>query len=205
MLKVWGRNNSSNVQKVMWCVGELGIPHERVDAGRQFGIVDGPEYRAMNPNGKIPTIEDQGVVLWESNAICRHLARRHGRLMPSSLADQARVDMWMDWQQTELGMGVGPVFIGLIRTEPEKRNMAAIDAAKMSAIASMKMLDDELGRHLYVVGNTFTVADIPIGVMAFRYKALIPESPTYANVDRWYAALLERPDFRQHVTDIPLT
>jgi glutathione S-transferase len=111
----------------------------------------------------------------------------------------------MDWQQTELGMGVGPVFIGLVRTEPEKRNMAAIDAAKMAAIASMKMLDDELGKHLYVVGNTFTVADIPIGVMAFRYKALIPESPTYAHVDRWYAALLERPAFRQHVADIPLT
>ncbi|WP_439572848.1 glutathione S-transferase family protein [Phreatobacter sp.] len=205
MLKVWGRNNSSNVQKVMWCVGELGIAHERVDAGRQFGIVDGADYRAMNPNGKIPTIEDQGVVLWESNAICRHLARRHGRLMPAALADQARVDMWMDWQQTELGMGVGPVFIGMVRTPPEQRDNAAIDRARKLAIASMKMLDDELGRHLYVVGNTFSVADIPIGVMVFRYKALIPESPAYAHVDRWYSALMERPAFREHVTDIPLT
>jgi glutathione S-transferase len=205
MLKVWGRNNSSNVQKVMWCIGELGIAHERVDAGRQFGIVNEPAYKAMNPNSKIPTVEDQGVVLWESNAICRHLARKHGRLMPAALADQARVDMWMDWQQTELGQGVGPVFIGLVRTAPEKRDMAAIDAAKMASIAAMQILDAELSQHLFVVGNTFTVADIPIGIMAFRYKALIPESPAYAHVDRWYAAISERPAFRAHVSGIPLT
>ncbi|MBL8570521.1 MAG: glutathione S-transferase family protein [Phreatobacter sp.] len=205
MLKVWGRNNSSNVQKVMWCIGELGVPHERVEAGRQFGIVDEPHYRAMNPNGKIPTAEDDGAILWESNAICRHLARKHGRLMPTALADQARVDMWMDWQQTELGAAVGPVFLGLVRTDPDKRNMAAIDAAKMSAIAAMKVLDAHLAGHLYVVGNTFSVADIPMGVMAFRYKALVPESPAYANLDRWYAAIGERPAFRAHVSGIPLT
>jgi glutathione S-transferase len=205
MLKVWGRNNSSNVQKVMWCIGELGIAHERVDAGRQYGIVNDPDYKAKNPNAKIPTVEDEGVILWESNAVCRHLARRHSRLMPAALADQARVDMWMDWQQTELGAAVGPVFIGLVRTEPEKRNVGAIDAAKMASIEAMKILDAELSQHLFVVGNTFTVADIPIGVMAFRYKALIPESPAYAHFDRWYAAISERPAFRAHIADIPLT
>jgi len=205
MLKVWGRNNSSNVQKVMWCIGELGVAHERVDAGRQFGIVSEPAYRAKNPNAKIPTVEDGGVVLWESNAICRHLARKHGRLMPASLADQARVDMWMDWQQTELGQGVGPVFIGLVRTPADQRDNAAIDRAKQAAIAAMGILDAELGRHLFVVGNTFTVADIPIGIMAFRYKALIPESPAYAHVDRWYQAISARPAFAEHVSSIPLT
>ena len=205
MLKVWGRNNSSNVQKVMWCIGELGVAHERVDAGRQFGIVNEPAYRAKNPNAKIPTVEDGGVVLWESNAICRHLARKHGRLMPASLADQARVDMWMDWQQTELGQGVGPVFIGLVRTPADQRDNAAIDRAKQAAIAAMGILDAELGRHLFVVGNTFTVADIPIGIMAFRYKALIPESPAYAHVDRWYQAISARPAFAEHVSSIPLT
>lgn len=204
MLKVWGRNNSSNVQKVMWCIGELGVAHERVDAGRQFGIVNEPAYRAKNPNAKIPTVED-GVVLWESNAICRHLARKHGRLMPASLADQARVDMWMDWQQTELGQGVGPVFIGLVRTPADQRDNAAIDRAKQAAIAAMGILDAELGRHLFVVGNTFTVADIPIGIMAFRYKALIPESPAYAHVDRWYQAISARSAFAEHVSSIPLT
>ncbi len=205
MLKVWGRNNSSNVQKVMWGIAEMGIPHERIDAGRQFGVVNEPAYRAKNPNGLVPTIEDEGVILWESNAILRHLARKHGKLMPAALADQARVDMWMDWQQTVLGQGVGPVFIGLVRTPADQRDMAGIEKAKQAAIAAVGTLDAELEKHLFVVGNTFTVADIPIGIMLFRYKTLIPEAPARANVDRWYAAMQARPAFRQHVTDIPLT
>lgn len=205
MLKVWGRKNSSNVQKVMWCIAELGVPHERVDAGRQFGVVNEPDYLAKNPNAKVPTVEDEGVILWESNAICRHLARRHGRLMPASLADQARVDMWMDWQQTELVMGIGPVFIGLVRTPEDQRDMAAIEKAKQAAIAAVGILDAELEKHLFVVGNTFTVADIPIGIMMFRYKTLIPEAPARAHVDRWYQSMQDRPAFREHVSSIPLT
>lgn len=205
MLKVWGRKNSSNVQKVMWCIAEMGIPHQRIDAGRQFGVVNEPAYRAKNPNGVIPTVEDEGVVLWESNAILRHLARKHGRLMPAGLADQARVDMWMDWQQTVLGQGVGPVFIGLVRTPEDQRDNAAIEKAKQASIAAMAILDAELGKHLFVVGNTFTVADIAIGIMAFRFKTLIPESPAFAHVDRWYGTMAARPAFAEHVSSIPLT
>lgn len=205
MLKVWGRKNSSNVQKVMWGIAEMGLPHERIDAGRQFGVVNEPAYREKNPNGMVPTVEDEGVVLWESNAILRHLARKHGRLMPAGLADQARVDMWMDWQQTVLGQGVGPVFLGLIRTPPEQRDMAAIEKAKQASIAAVAILDAELEKHLFVVGNTFTVADIPVGIMMFRYKTLIPEAPARAHVDRWYQAMQDRPAFREHVSSIPLT
>jgi glutathione S-transferase len=205
MLKIWGRNNSSNVQKVMWCVGELGVAHERVDAGRQFGVVNEPPYRAKNPNGRVPTIEDEGVILWESNAICRHLSRKHGRLIPAALADQARVDMWMDWQQTEAMPALSPVFWGLIRTEPEKRDHAAIEAGRKNSIAAMQILDAELGKHIYVVGNTFSVADIPLGVVAYRYYALVKDAPKLANLDRWYALILERPAFRTHVADIPIT
>jgi glutathione S-transferase len=205
MLKIWGRTNSSNVQKVMWCVGELGLAHERHDAGREFGVVNDPDYRAKNPNGRVPTIEDQGVVLWESNAICRHLARRHGRLMPAALADQARVDMWMDWQQTEAMAALTPVFWGLVRTAPEKRDHAAIAEGKVKSIAAMTIMDAELGRHSHVVGNTFTVADIPMGVVAFRYFALVTDSPRLAHLERWYRLMLERPAFRTHVADVPLT
>lgn len=205
MLKVWGRANSSNVQKVMWCIGELGLTHERRDAGREFGVVGEAHYRAMNPNGKVPTIEDEGLVLWESNAICRHLARKAGRLIPTALADQARVDMWMDWQQTEAMPALSPVFWGLVRTPPAERNAAAIEAGKKASIAAMTMLDTALGDHLYVVGNTFTVADIPLGVVAFRYFALVPEGPKLANLARWYAEISQRPAFRAHVSDIPLT
>lgn len=205
MLKVWGRVNSSNVQKVMWCIGELGLPHQRLEAGREFGVVGEPHYRAMNPNGKIPTIQDDGLTLWESNAICRHLARKAGRLMPPALADQARVDMWMDWQQTELGLAFGPVFIGLVRTPESERNHAFIEERKKASIAAMSILDSELEKRLYVVGNTFTVADIPFAVTAYRYFQLIPESPKLGHLERWYGDISQRPAFRQHVSDIPLT
>lgn len=205
MLKIWGRNNSSNVQKVMCCVGELGLPHERIDAGGAFGLVNEAPYANLNPNKRIPTLEDDGLVLWESNAICRYLARKAGRLMPAALADQARVDMWMDWQQTEIGPALTPVFWGLVRTPPDKRDPAVIEAAKKATIQRMEILDAELAHHLYVVGNTFTVADIPLGVVLYRCSLLIPEAPNFANIKRWYASLMERPAFRTHIADIPLT
>jgi len=205
MLKIWGRNNSTNVQKVMWMVGELGLAHERIDAGGAFGMVQDAPYKAMNPNGRIPTINDDGLILWESNAICRYLARKHGQFMPTATADQARVDMWMDWQHNEAGAALTPVFWGLVRTPPEKRDLAAIEAGKVKTIAAMTILDRELENHLYVVGNTFSVADIPLGVVGYRFGLLIPEAPKLKNVQRWYASLMERPAFRQHVADIPLT
>lgn len=205
MLKIWGRVNSSNVQKVMWCVGELGLAHERIDAGREFGVVNDASYRAMNPNGRVPTIEDQGLVLFESNAICRYLARKHGRLMPAALADQARVDMWMDWQQTEAAPAITPVFWGLVRTPADKRDPAAIEEGIKKSIAAMEILDAELGRHSHVVGNTFSVADIPLGGVAFRFFSLVDKRPKLANLERWYAALEQRPAFCQHVSGVPLT
>lgn len=205
MLKIWGRANSSNVQKVMWCVGELGLAHERVDAGMAFGVVTEPSYLAMNPNGLVPTVEDSGLTLWESNAVCRHLARKHGRLMPTALADQARVDMWMDWQTTVAMPALTPVFWGLVRTPADKRDMAAIAAGKEKTIAAMRILDAELASHLFVVGNTFSVADIPLGVVARRYLALVPEAAPLKNLNSWYGRLTERPAFRAHVADLPLT
>lgn len=205
MLKIWGRNNSSNVQKVMWAVGELALPHQRVDAGGAFGLVKEEPYLTINPNGLIPTVEDEGVILWESNAIVRHLARKHRKLMPPALADKARVDMWMDWQQTVLSPAFSPVFWGLVRTPPEKRDLAVLDAARANSITKWTTIDAELGRHLFIVGNTFTVADIPIGVFTYRFRSLIPDRPALPNVERWYGELMKRPAFREHVADIPIT
>lgn len=205
MLKIWGRNNSSNVQKVMWAVGEMGLAHERIDAGGAFGMVQDAAYKAMNPNSRIPTIDDDGLVLFESNAILRHLARKYKKLMPTAMADQARVDMWMDWQQTEIGPAFSPVFWGLVRTPEDKRDHAAIKAAKELSVTRWAILEAELGKHLQVVGNTFSVADIPLGIFTYRFRALIPERPAMPNLDRWYAGLMERPAFREHVADIPIT
>src|SRR5215471_5330757 len=134
MLKLWGRINSINVQKVLWALEELKVPYERVDAGLQYGVVNEPFYRKMNPNGLVPTIEDDGLILWESNTIVRYLAAKHGAgtLCPTTAAARADVERWMDWQLTTLGRDMTTVFWGFVRTPPEKRDLAAIAAAGKS-------------------------------------------------------------------------
>ena len=123
MLKIWGRNNSVNVQKVLWCCEELAVEYERIDAGGAFGIVNTPEYRRLNPNGLVPTIDDDGFVLWESHAIVRYLAAKHGAgFWPEDRRMRAEADQWMDWSQTTFWPAIRPLFMGLIRTAPEQRD-----------------------------------------------------------------------------------
>jgi glutathione S-transferase len=206
MLKLWGRVNSINVQKVTWTVAELGVPCERIDAGMAFGIVNEPWYRAMNPNGLVPTIDDDGVVLWESNAIVRYLAGKHatGKLMPADPAEGAKADMWMDWQTNSVMPGLGPVFLGLIRTPPEKRDAAAIKAGEARTEAALRILDSHLTGRDHILGKQLTVADIPLGCAVHRWYALPIERPELPNLRAWYERLVARPAFKQHVM-IPLT
>src|ERR1700704_4120708 len=148
MLKMWGRNTSSNVQKAMWAVGELKLPCERIDVGGAFGKTKEPFYLAMNPNSLIPTLEEEdGFTLWESNSILRYIAAKHSNrtLEPADLKTRALASKWMDWQLSVMGPAITPVFWGLIRTAPEKRHHAAIDAGKVKTIAAAKMLDAQLG------------------------------------------------------------
>src|SRR6476660_10063520 len=128
MIKIWGRNTSVNVQKVMWALGELGVPHERIDVGGSFGKHNEPAYLAMNPNGLVPTLEDDGFVLWESNAIVRYLCAKHsaGNLWPEDLQIRADADRWLDWPTATLSSAMGAAFMGLVRLRPEKRNADAI-------------------------------------------------------------------------------
>src|SRR5580700_11331791 len=128
MLKIWGRANSINVQKVLWVSEELGLFFDRVDAGMQFGVVDTPEYQALNPNALVPTIDDDGFILWESNAIVRYLAAKYGAqdgpnsLWPDDLQTRALADRWMDWQQMLWAKGLREVFWTLVRTPQEQRD-----------------------------------------------------------------------------------
>ena len=206
MLKIWGRCNSINVQKVMWTVGELGLAHERIEAGMAFGQVGEPWYRAMNPNGQVPTIDDDGVVLWESNVIVRYLAAKHagGGLMPQGHADRARAEMWMDWQQNVVMPGLGPVFLGLVRTPSGKRDMAAIRAGEKSVAAALAILDRHLAGRSYIAADRMTVADIPLGAAAYRWYHLPIERPELPALRAWYERLAARPAFREHVM-LPLT
>jgi glutathione S-transferase len=206
MLRIWGRTNSINVQKVMWAVGELGRPHERIDVGGAFGGLDGAEYRALNANGRIPTIEDDGVVVWESNACVRYLAARYsaGSLWPEDPVTRAAADMWMDWQQTTLLTDMTTVFWGLVRTPEAERDHAAIEAAAGRLGGLWRRLDNHLAGRRYVAGDHFTMGDVPVGATCYRYHQLAIERPKLAAIEAWYGRLQERAPYRTHVM-LPVT
>ncbi len=199
MLTIWGRKNSSNVQKVLWCCAELDVPYERIDAGLAFGKTDEPEYRAKNPNGLVPTIEDGDFVLWESNAILRYLAAKHGKLYPQDLHAKADVDRWLDWQLGRLAPATGPAFFNLIRTPPDQRDQNAIDRSAKDSAAIMGILDRQLAGRRFIGGDAFTVADIANGVLTYRWKYLDIERPTLTNVNEWYYRLTQRPAYQEYV------
>ena len=205
MLKLWGRTNSVNVKKALWCLGELGIPYERVDAGMQFGVVNTPEYRKMNPNGRVPTIEDDGFVLWESHTIVRYLCAKHsmGKLCPSDLRMRADAERWMDWAFS-FQSAMRDVFWGLIRTPPEKRDQKAIDAGVKASDELAGMLDGVLADRPYVAGAQFTMGDIPIGCEVQRYLRVPIDRPKRPHLEAWFERLRQRPPFMKHV-DLPLT
>lgn len=207
MIKVWGRKNSSNVQKVMWTIGELGLKHERVDIGGPFGGNKEPAYLAINPNGLIPTIQDGDLTLWESNAIVRYLAGKygHGTLAPADIGQRALCGQWMDWSLSVVSPTITPAFMGLIRTPPEKRDNAAIAASQAKTVEVMGMLEAQLGRSAFVVGSSLSIADIPLGILAYRYWQLVPNHPAHPNMKRWYEQVQGRAAFKAHVSSIPLT
>lgn len=206
MLKIWGRKTSANVQKVMWAIGELGLACERIDIGGPFGMNREPAYLAINPNGLVPTLEENGFYLWESNAIVRYLAGKSGAvaLEPADPRARATAGQWMDWQLTVAGPAIFPVFWGLVRTPVEQRDPKAIEAGKAKTIEAMGILNGQLMRTAYVAGDAFSCGDIPIGIIAHRFVSLIPDHPPMNGIDRWYSELCRRPAFRAHVTEIPL-
>jgi glutathione S-transferase len=201
VLKVWGRVNSINVQKVLWVLGELNLPYERVDAGMAFGIVNEPFYKKMNPNARVPTIDDEGFVLWESNAIVRYLAAKHGAgsLWPTDLRERADSDRWMDWASVHVGPAINPVFWGLIRTPMDKRNMASIEAGAEATAQQFGVFEQSIGERDYVVGRNFTMGDIIVGVYTHRWYALDVKRPNLPRVEAYYERLRRRPAFQKYI------
>ncbi|HVF64610.1 MAG TPA: glutathione S-transferase family protein [Casimicrobiaceae bacterium] len=202
MLKIWGRITSINVQKVVICAEELGLRFERVDAGGQFGIVNTPEYKRLNPNALIPVIEDGDFVLWESNAIVRYLARTHGGggLWPDDPKLAADADRWMDWQATTVTPAMTDAFWQLIRTPSDKRDAAALQASIAKTEPKLAILDAHLAQRDYAVGNVLTMADIPLACAAHRWLGLPCEREARPNVERYAAAIRKRPAFAKYLT-----
>jgi len=208
VIKIWGRNTSSNVQKAMWAIGEMRLPHERIDVGGAFGKNREAAYLAMNPNGLVPTLEEEdGFLLWESNSIVRYLAAKHKAavLEPADLRARANASKWMDWQLSVVAPAIFDCFWGLIRTPPDKRNHAAIEDSKKKTTAAMKMMDEQLAKTAYLAGDGFSYGDIPVGIMAYRYRQLVPDRPPFPHFERWYAAISSRQPFKDQVAAVPLS
>jgi glutathione S-transferase len=202
MLKVWGRRNSLNVQKAMWAIGELGLPHEHVDAGGPFGGLDTEEFGALNPNRRVPVIEDNGTVIWESHAIVRYLAAAYGlgTLWPAEPLARALSDLWTDWTLADLQPAfIGGVFWNFYRTPEAQRNWPAIRQGIARSAILFKLLDRHLEGRAFVAGDSFTFGDIPAGAQLYRYFELEIDRPSLPNVEAWYARLKEREAYRTHV------
>jgi glutathione S-transferase len=202
MLTIWGRRSSFNVQKVMWLIGELGLPHHHIDAGGRFGGLDDPAFLRMNPHGRVPVLRDGETTIWESHAILRYLAARHGdeRFWSADPAGRSHADRWMDWAHTSLQpdflMGV---FWGFYRTPEHKRNWPAIRAALARCARDFAQLERQLDGRAMLLGDDLSLADIAAGTALYRYFELEIERPSLPNVERWYHALQQRPAYREHI------
>ena len=207
MIRVWGRTNSANVMKVLWTLDELGLSYERIDAGGKFGRTATPEYRAMNPLGLVPSLEEDGFSLFESNAICRYLCSAHApgnSLFPADARARATVDAWMDLQQTALNRPQGIVFAGMVRTPPEQRDHAAIAAALAEVGNIWALLDRQLAKQDYIASNALSLAVVSFGCHVHRWFNMDIARPDLPHLHAWYLRLLTRPGYTAHVAQ-PVT
>ena len=200
MLDIWGRKNSSNVIPVMWAVGELGLEHQRHNVGGSFGGDDSKAYRALNPNGLIPTVSDHGLVLWESMAITRYLCRQYGMgtLCPEDPRQAALAEQWMEWYKSSITPSLMPVFFNLVRTAESERNATLIEQCTTATISYLRTLENHLQGRFYMLGDDFSMADIPLGAMMYKFFNLDIERPSLPNIEAWYTRLCGRPAYQTH-------
>ena len=201
MLKILGRKTSSNVQKVLWCCDEIELPFERADVGGEFGKNKTPEYLALNPNGLVPTIDDGGFILWESNSCVRYLAAKYGKgkLWPVDAQLAASASRWMDWQLSTVNAPVGTLFRGLLKNPKDDIPAAELEAARQRAGEVWKMLDAQLAKTPFVAGRELTVGDIALGNAIHRWFKFAIERPNLPNLHAWYERLCMRPAYQKHI------
>jgi len=202
-LQIWGRANSVNVQKVLWCCRELAVPFERIDAGMQFGRNGDADYLAMNPNGRVPTLVEGDFSLWESNSIMRYLALTHGgdaALYPADAKTRAGMERWLDWTLSSLQPVERPLFWGLVRTPLAERDMVAMQQAADTAAVQWRIVDRQLEGRDYMEGERFSLADIAIGAYARRWLGVEGVSrPALPHLQRWFDTISARPAFQEFV------
>ncbi len=216
MLKLWGRLTSNRTQKVLWTLAEIGLDFDftlasgvmgaggHVARGNTpFGVVDTPEYRALNPNGRIPTIDDDGYVLWESNAICRYLVMQYAAhaMYGNDVRTFASATRWQDFENNELLPPQHELVMELVRLPPEQRSAANLAAARAAFVKKLAIVEAQLARSAFIVGDRFTFGDIPIGIRVHRWVLLEAERPAFPNIERWYSGIVQRPAFQRFTAD----
>ncbi|MBW8639875.1 glutathione S-transferase [Hoeflea sp. WL0058] len=203
MLTLIGRRSSFNVQKVAWLLAELDLPHRHIELGGAFGGLDTPEFRLMNPHGKVPVLKDGDTVLWESHAILRYLASLHAKnhaLWPEDIAERANVDSWMDWSQTTLQVAfLTGVFWGYYRTPEAQRDTQSIERSVARCADHFRLLDTVMADKPWLFGEAMTLADITIGTHLYRYFEVDIDRPDIPNIVRWYERLKQRSAYRDAV------
>ncbi|MEC7658262.1 MAG: glutathione S-transferase family protein [Pseudomonadota bacterium] len=212
-LKIWGRPNSTHTQRVLWCCAEVGAEFELILAsgtmgasghvsggGEAFGIVDTPEYRAMNPNGTIPTIDDRGSILWESNTICRYLTQTYApELFGNEAKKLGHASQWMDWTNTQMEPHLHILVMHLVRMQEAERDPDAIEQARLEIISRLELLDRHLSDRAYIAGDTFTVGDIAPACAAYRWTLFDLPGPKMRNLSEWQSRIGQRPGFKRHI------
>lgn len=208
MVTIWGRANSVNVQKVLWLCEELALPYERIDAGMQHGRTKDAEYLAMNPNGRVPTLVDGDFTLWESNSILRYLVLEYGggtSLYSSVPKTRASIDRWLDWTLSTLGPAERTLFVAVVRTAPDQRDLEAVHADLRGVAVHWSTLDKYLSGKRWVEGRDFSLADLVLGTFARRWFGLEGiERPLLPSLANWYERLGSRAGFQKHVA-LPLS
>ena len=206
MFKVYGRNSSINVQKAVWAMGEAGLEWEWLDKNGTFGVVNVPNYAAINPQIRIPTLDDNGLLVRQSNAIVRYIARNYAPsvLLPDDETAYVEAERWMEWQASDNSAPMVKVFWGLVRTPPKNRDTVGIDQALDVLHGQFAILDAHLAEHTYVAGEKFCMGDIPPGAAVYRYLSMDIDRPAYPHLDKWYNKLKERDAYRKLVM-VPLT
>jgi glutathione S-transferase len=206
MVKIWGRANSNNVKKVLWCAEELQIPYQRMDAGGAYGIVYTAAFGEKNPNRRVPVLEDEGLVLWESNSIVRYLAARYGAgtLYSADPAARALADRWMDWSSITFAPPFVTVFWNLVRVSPDQRDHAAIQPAVNASADILRVADAVLATQPFLSGPQFGMGDIPLGCLIHAWFHLDIARPELTHISRWYERLLGRPAYKNEVA-VPLS
>lgn len=205
-IKVWGRVTSSNVKKVLWVAHDLKLDIERIDAGGKFGVVDTPAYRALNPNGRVPTLEEGGFVLWESNAIMRYFCESYGgeALYPAEPRTRADINRWLDWSLSILSPADTKVFLATIRTPEGKQDKASIAKLVDQASGAYRILDAHFKDREYAAGK-FSIADIALSIFVDRWtrNPFLANRPDFTHNAAWLARVREKEGFRKFV-EIPL-